>query len=122
MALFRAMETSRAHGKRLFADPLAASFLRPSLKLALHLASLPVVGKGIPKFIDHRWPGARTSGVARTRLIDDLMREAFKRGLVQIVILGAGFDARPYRLLRPATTRFFEVDQPSTIRANGIVS
>jgi methyltransferase (TIGR00027 family) len=114
MAFFRAMETSSARDKRLFADPLAASFLRPSLKFALHLANLPVVGKGIPKFIDHRWPGARTSGVARTRLIDDLMMEAFRCGLEQVVILGAGFDARAYRLLRPATTRFFEVDQPNT--------
>jgi methyltransferase (TIGR00027 family) len=116
MALFRAMETANAGGKRLFADSLAASFLRPSLKLALHLASLPVVGKGIPKFIDHHWPGARTSGVARTRLIDDLMMEAFQSGLEQVVILGAGFDARPYRLVCPRTTRFYEVDQPSTSR------
>jgi len=116
MAFFRAMETSSAPDKRLFEDPLAATFLRPSLKLALRLATIPVVGKGIPKFIDHRWPGARTSGVARTRLIDDLMIEAFQRGLEQVVILGAGFDARAYRLLRPAATRFFEVDQPGTSR------
>jgi methyltransferase (TIGR00027 family) len=116
MALFRAIETSSSRDKRLFADPLAVSFLRPSLKLASHLASIPVVGKEIPKLIDHRWPGARTSGVARTRLIDDLMLDAFKRGLEQIVILGAGFDARPYRLLRPATAKFFEVDQPGTSR------
>jgi methyltransferase (TIGR00027 family) len=117
MALFRAMETSRPGGKRLFTDPLAASFLPPSLKLALHLAGIPIVGKGIPMFIDHHWPGARTSGIARTRLIDDLMLEAFRKGLEQVVILGAGFDARPYRLLRPAATRFFEVDQPSTSQA-----
>ena len=116
MALFRALETSSAGDKRLFADPLAAGFLRPSLKLALHLASIPVVGRGIPKIIDHRWPGARTSGVARTRLIDDLMMEGLKRGLAQVVILGAGFDARPYRLPHSAATRFFEVDQPGTSR------
>lgn len=116
MALFRAMETLASPGKRLFADPLAAGFLRPSLKLALRLASIPVVGKGIPKFIDHRWPGARTSGVARTKLIDDLMMDAFKRGFEQVVILGAGFDARAYRLPRPAASRVFEVDQPSTSR------
>ena len=116
MALFRAMETAGAHDTRLFSDPLAASFLRPSLKLALRLASIPVVGKGIPKYIDHRWPGARTSGIARTRLFDDLMTEAIERGLEQVVILGAGFDARPYRLRCLKTTRFFEVDRPSTSR------
>jgi methyltransferase (TIGR00027 family) len=117
MALFRAMETASAGEKRLFADPLAASFLRPSLKLAVHMASIPIMGKVITHFIDYRWPGARTSGVARTRLIDDSVIDAFKRGLEQIVILGAGFDARAYRLQRPAMTRFFEVDQPSTSRA-----
>ncbi len=117
MALFRALETSRATDKRLFVDLLADSFLRPSLKLAVCVASIPVVGKVVPRFIDYRWPGARTSGVARTRLIDDLMLDALRRGLEQIVILGAGFDARAYRLERPATTRFFEVDQPSTSRS-----
>lgn len=116
MALFRALETANGDGQRLFVDPLAASFLRPSLKLALRMASLPVVGKGIPKFIDYRWPGARTSGIARTRMIDDLITEAFADGLEQVVILGAGFDARPYRLVRPKGIRFFEVDQPGTSR------
>jgi len=117
MAFFRALETSRAASQRLFQDPLAAGFLRPSLKLALHLARVPIIGKGVAGFLDHRWPGARTSGVARTRLIDDLLLEGFKRGLEQVVILGAGFDARAYRLPHPATARFFEVDQPSTLQA-----
>lgn len=117
MALFRALETARAPGKRLFADPLASAFLRPSLQLALRLASIPVLGVSIPKYIDYRWPGARTSGIARTRLIDDLVLGAFQRGLEQVVILGAGFDARPYRLMRPATTRFYEVDRPGISRA-----
>jgi len=117
MAFFRAIETSRPRDQRLFHDPLAAGFLRPSLKLALRLASIPGVGNGIPIFMDHHWPGARSSGVARTRLIDDLMLEAFERGLHQVVILGAGFDARPYRLVHPPAARFYEVDQPSTSRA-----
>ena len=117
MALFRALETLRSPDKRLFADPMAAGFLPPSLKLALHLASLPAVGKSIPGFIDYYWPGARSSGVARTSLIDDLTIEALEGGLTQVVILGAGFDARPYRLPHAAATRFFEVDQPATSQA-----
>ena len=114
MALFRALETARPSNQRLFADPLAARFLRPSLRVALTLARLPVVGRAIPGLIDRRWPGARTSGVARTRMIDDLMAEAFRAGFGQIVILGAGFDSRAYRLSPPPNARFFEVDQPST--------
>ena len=120
MALFRALETANGDGQRLFVDPLAASFLRPSLKLALRMASLPVVGKGIPKFIDYRWPGARTSGIARTRLIDDLITEAFADGLEQVVILGAGFDARPYRLVDPKAFDFSKSTNRARPERSGI--
>lgn len=117
MALFRALEMAQPGGKRLFADPFATGFLGPSLRLAFYLARIPIIGAGIPKYIDHRWPGARTSGVARTRLIDDFVMESFGQGLAQVVILGSGFDARPYRLDFPPVTRIFEVDQPGTLRA-----
>jgi methyltransferase (TIGR00027 family) len=43
--------------------------------------------------------------------------ESFGQGLAQFVILGAGFDARTYRLSFPQLTRIFEVDQPGTLRA-----
>jgi methyltransferase (TIGR00027 family) len=117
MAFIRTLETLRPARKRLFSDALAAVFLRPSLKLALQVARLPVIGQGLPIYMDRRWPGARSSGVARTRLIDDLMIEAFTNGFEQVVILGAGFDARAHRLPHPAAIRFFEVDQPSTPQA-----
>src|ERR1700692_3692908 len=51
----------------------------------------------------------------RTRFIEERLGEAVERGATQLVILGAGFDTRAYRLtdlLRNA--RVFEVDQPST--------
>jgi methyltransferase (TIGR00027 family) len=51
----------------------------------------------------------------RTRFIEERLAEAIERGATQLVILGAGFDTRGYRLtelLRHA--RVFEVDQPST--------
>lgn len=117
MALFRALETAQPGDKRLFVDPFAAGFLGPSLRLAFYLARIPGIGAGISKYIDYRWPGARTSGVARTRLIDDLVTESFGQGLAQVVILGSGFDARTYRLNFPPVTRVFEVDQPATLRA-----
>jgi methyltransferase (TIGR00027 family) len=117
MALFRALETVQPGDKRLFADPFAAGFLRPSLKLTFYLARIPFVGAGILKYLDYRWPGARTSGVARTRLIDDFVMESFGQGLAQVVILGSGFDSRPYRLKFPPVTRIFEVDQPGTLQA-----
>jgi len=65
-------------------------------------------------FIDHRWPGVRSSVVARTRLIDDVMATSLGGHIAQLVILGAGFDARAYRLPRLHDVTVFEVDHPDT--------
>lgn len=115
MALFRALETSRPAGERLFADPLARNFLRPSLRVAVCMARLPMLGALIEWFIDRRWPGARTSGVARTRLIDGEIAAALQQGIGQVVLLGAGFDARAYRLAGIGRSRVFEVDHAATL-------
>ena len=51
----------------------------------------------------------------RTRFIDDRLKEAVDGGAKQIVILGAGFDSRAYRLRSElANTRVFEVDYGPT--------
>ena len=104
VALFRALETAKPSSERLFSDPLAVAFLRPSLRAAVALARLPAVGRLVPALIDRRWPGPRASAVARTRVIDDVVQQAVGRGLDQLVLLGAGYDSRPYRLpgVRPA--------------------
>ena len=39
-------------------------------------------------------PGAFSSGVSRTRYIDDLLQKTVKKGVKQVIILGAGFDTR----------------------------
>jgi methyltransferase (TIGR00027 family) len=52
--------------------------------------------------------------VPRTRFGDDLLAEAYERnGARQLVLLGAGFDARAWRVPLP-DLRVFEVDQPTT--------
>lgn len=66
----------------------------------------------------------RTLGVAslglsshlayRTRFIDDVVREAANGGVRQLVVLGAGLDARAHRLDELRDTVVFEVDQPRT--------
>jgi methyltransferase (TIGR00027 family) len=79
---------------------------------------MPVVGELIRAHIDRRWPGARTSAVARTRFIDDQAEVALGSGTEQVVILGAGFDARAYRIAAMARVAVvFEVDHPSTSAA-----
>lgn len=55
---------------------------------------------------------------ARTHHIDAVVHRAAREGVTQVVILGAGFDSRAYRMHsgHPAL-RFFEVDLPAVIRA-----
>src|SRR5262249_32969982 len=75
---------------------------------------LPGGTRALSTFIDRRWPGTRTSLVARTRLIDDTLAGLPDDTLGQLVILGAGFDTRPYRLARLNSVPVFEVDHPDT--------
>jgi methyltransferase (TIGR00027 family) len=114
MALFRALEHARPPKTRLFTDPFAQAFLGPRLRWLVTLSALPGLVDVVCRVIDHRWPGARTSAVARTRLIDDRAGAAIAEGVQQIVLLGGGFDSRAYRLEGGEPLAFFDVDHPST--------
>jgi methyltransferase (TIGR00027 family) len=115
MALFRACETCQPANLRLFDDPFARGFLTPSLKAVAAVARVPVLRDLVNGMIDQAWPGARSSGIARTRLIDDLLVQALHDGIDQVVILGAGFDSRAYRTRDIERARVFEVDHPDTL-------
>jgi methyltransferase (TIGR00027 family) len=117
MAFFRATESVRPPQQRLFADPFAVCFLRPSLQRVVRFSKVPLFAKFVNWYADRRLPGARTSGIARTRLIDDAICDAARQGISQIVILGSGFDCRGYRLPELKDVRVFEVDQPHTLAA-----
>lgn len=113
-ALFRALEASFPAGVRLFDDPLATALLTWPLAVLRPLVRLPAAGRAVCKIIDSRWPGVRTSVAARTRLIDDSLAAMTRSRLGQLVILGAGFDTRPYRLECLRSVPVFEVDHPDT--------
>jgi methyltransferase (TIGR00027 family) len=51
----------------------------------------------------------------RTRFLDEIVLDAARRGGRQFVVLGAGLDARAFRLPLPADARFFEVDLPGVL-------
>lgn len=114
MALFRAVETAERPGRRLFEDTYAIHLLSGSLKKLAKFAGLPLVGRLVPAFLDLGWPFTRSSGVVRTRMIDDLVRESIRTGARQLVLLGAGFDSRAYRLKEAMSVSAFEVDHPAT--------
>jgi methyltransferase (TIGR00027 family) len=114
VALFRAIESALPPERRLFEDPYAKRFLGPRLALVAKLCSLPGAPDLVSRFIDYRWAGTRSSAVARTRFIDDAIHTAVERGIEQLVILGAGFDSRAYRIDVLKNVTVFEVDHPST--------
>lgn len=50
----------------------------------------------------------------RTATIDKAVREAIANGATQLVILGAGYDGRAWRMPELSGIRVFEVDHPAT--------
>ncbi|GAA4682963.1 class I SAM-dependent methyltransferase [Frondihabitans cladoniiphilus] len=53
----------------------------------------------------------------RTQHFDEQIQRAVRNGVRQVVILGAGLDARSHRLNLNPHTRFFEIDQPAVLNA-----
>jgi methyltransferase (TIGR00027 family) len=51
----------------------------------------------------------------RAKFFDDAILESVKKGKKQFVILGAGLDARPYRLSLPPDISWFEIDFGSVL-------
>ncbi len=112
-ALFRALEARRPAPVRVADDPLAVRFLSPEFRLLAEAARLPPARRLLEMTIDHRWPCARPGVVARTELIDQVvLRELGRVG--QVLILGAGFDTRAWRLPGMDQVRVFELDHPAT--------
>lgn len=87
------------------------------MKALAAFAHLPLAGRLTTWFLDLGWPRTRSSAVVRTRLIDDLTQQAVRHGARQALLLGAGFDSRPYRLDELRAVPVFEVDHPATQRA-----
>jgi len=114
MALFRALETTRPKKQRLFTDPFATWFLDNALRTGVWLCRIPGWRVIAERIIKKKIPGALTSGIARTKLIDDLLQQAVKQGAQQLFILGAGFDTRGLRLSFLKDIRVVEIDHPNT--------
>jgi len=112
-ALFRALEARRPAAERVADDPLAVTFLTPEFRALAAAGRVPPARRLIESVIDRRWPCVRGGVVARTRLIDEMVAAALPR-VQQVLILGAGFDSRAYRLAELGDVAVFEVDHPAT--------
>lgn len=115
MALFRAIETTKQGPRRLLNDPYAVHCLSPGYRAIARIAEFRPFRRQIERIIDWRVPGARSSGVARTRLIDDWLISEADSGIDQVVVLGAGFDSRFLRLRQLASIPVFELDRESVL-------
>jgi methyltransferase (TIGR00027 family) len=113
MALFRALESLRPVDSRLFDDPLAHIFLRDRRKWLYGAARLNVGRWLAERFLDRAAPGARAAGIARTKWIDDEAAAVLETA-TQLVLLGAGFDTRAWRLTAAGRATVFELDYPET--------
>jgi methyltransferase (TIGR00027 family) len=110
----RAAEQRHKPTERIVDDPYAKFFLGPMLRGALN--TWEASGR-LGDLAERFSPGLITFVLCRHRYIDDCLRGALAGNLEQIVILGAGYDTRAYRLAQEINHRpVFEVDHPATSR------
>jgi methyltransferase (TIGR00027 family) len=108
MALVRAIEAKKPEGTRICYDPIARSLVNG---ISLTLSKF-VIDSGLYDRFALR--GAIEFITARERYIDDFTTACVREGLDQVVILGAGFDTRAYRIPGIEKVQVFEIDHPLT--------
>lgn len=97
-------------------DYLAGRFIPPAPRLTA-LAKAPGLRRLVPLLSERILPGAYFYELARTKLMDEVLIGEVKRGITQFVLLGAGYDSRPYRFAdRLRAVSVFEVDHPVSSR------
>jgi methyltransferase (TIGR00027 family) len=99
---------TRPEGQRLCTDPYARSFVSAlTFYPTWALVRLGILDVTLPR-------GTVDFALARERYIHDLMVREISSGIQQLVILGAGFDTRAYRIAELGDIPVFEVDHPVT--------
>lgn len=107
VALIRAIEAAKPVDQRICDDPFARTFINGFS----YVMSKLVIDAGV---YARMAPGAVEFIIVRERYIDDYLKACLAEGVDQVVILGAGYDTRAYRIAGMEQTRVFEVDQPAT--------
>lgn len=72
----------------------------------------PAIRVGIERIM----PGYYGYALARVRHMDLIIREEASAGIESLVILGAGYDTRAYRMQELSKVKVVEVDHPATSR------
>ncbi len=114
VAFARAVASLPARERAPSLDPIARKLLSPPLGLLLRgLEPLTARTRVLPLALRILSLGLVDHMALRTAAIDDVLRE---KGPRQLVILGAGLDARAFRLRELSDIDVFEVDHPATQR------
>ena len=112
MALSRAIEARVAAGDRICDDAFAERFLPRGQQWLLRSRA---VRRAMVSGIERLFAGHHHYVLARTRYLDEFLLQQLQQEVEQLVILGAGFDSRPYRFAdRLRGISVFEVDHPAT--------
>ena len=108
VAMMRAIEAQKPEEARICDDPYAHALIQGGFTYGLLKW---MINSGL---YDRLAPGAVGFVVGRERYIDDFLKACLSEGLDQVVLLGAGYDTRPYRIPGIEKTRVFEIDQAAT--------
>jgi len=114
IAVVRACEMFLPEDERICSDPYAIRFIDPATRQALE--QNPLAFRTILAHIESMLPGISGAIVARVRCFDEFTLQAVQAGATQVLIFGAGYDTRAYRMIDLEKIRIFEIDQPETIR------
>jgi methyltransferase (TIGR00027 family) len=107
----RALATTESREEIRGRDYLAEIFLSDNLKKIL---KDPALREWAMK---NQAPGMYAYLIARTFFFDHTMEQALRENIPQIVMLGTGYDSRPYRFKNLIQdTRIFELDTRPTLQ------
>ena len=111
MALSRAIESLKSEHDRICFDKYAQDFLSTKYSILIRAKIMRLF---IVWVMEHLFLGHNYYVVTRTRYIDDYLSDCIAQGIEQLVIMGAGFDSRPYRFDDLKKIKVFEIDHPAT--------
>jgi methyltransferase (TIGR00027 family) len=115
VAGLRALYTEAPAELAVLDDPIAERLLPTGLRWFVRGASRAPFGVRVA----HRAIGSLSLGLSfgvplRTAAIDDAVHRSVDEGVRQLVVLGAGLDARAWRMPRLRDVTVFEIDHPDT--------
>ena len=111
IAIVRGIESEKPETDRICFDPYARQFVNGFL---FHFVRFfDRLG-----YSERKGPGVMGFLVVRERHIDEYLKTCLANGVQQVVILGAGYDARAYRFEEfKHGVKVFEIDHPATQQA-----